>query len=370
MFASRGKILLSAALVCVLALGAMNHAAAQGYYEGKKLTLWIGGGVAGGVNRYGRMFARHVVKHLPGTPEAVVSKNLPGAGGVGAVKTLYGRAKKDGTEFGTFALGPVTDPLLRPKRKHGYDMLKFNWVGAMNDNVQICHVHSKGPLKTIEDVMDQIVTVGATGRRSQSAKIPMALNASIGTRFKIIAGYRGSGGSALAFEKGEVQAICTSLASIKASRKHFIDTGLIRIIIQTGARKHPDLPHIRLSSELAKSKKQKALLKFATAHLAMSQPIALPPGVPAQRVAEWRKAFAATMKDPAFLEEAKRTSVEIQPKNGDEVLAIVKGIYATPKDIVKATAKAFRTKVTACDYKTSKAGKKCRKPRKRKKKKS
>lgn len=331
------------------------------YYDGKRVTLWIGGGAAGGVNAYGRLFARHVVNHLPGKP-TIVAKNLPGAGGIGAVTTLYKRAKKDGTAFGTFALGPVTDPLLNKKRKYAFDMMKFNWIGALNNNVQVCHVRTDSPIKTIQDVQDNEVTMAATGARSGSAKIPLSVNAALSTRFKVVIGYRGTGGTALAFEKGEVMGRCTSYSSLKALRQHWFDQKLVHILVQVGAKKHADLPNVPWALDLAKSKD---VVRFVAAPLAMAQPIALPPGVPAERVKEWRAAFAATVADPAFLAEAKKLKMEVDPKDGDAVLSVVKGIYATPPAAIALAAKAFKTRTTRCDPNVSK---KCRKARKKKNK--
>ena len=349
---------LAASLLAVV--GAPAYA--QGFFEGKTVKLWIGGGVAGGVNAYGRLFARHVVKHLPGKP-TIVAKNLGGAGGIGAVKQVYNRSKRDGTEFGTSALGPVTDPLLNPKRKATYDMKKFHWVGAMNQNTQVCTVRSDGPIKSIDDAKKQIVTMGATGRRSQSSKIPLLLNATLDTQFKVIAGYKGSGGHALAFEKGEVMGRCQSWSSLKALRSHWIKTKFFRMLVQLGPRKNPEVGDVPWVMDLVKDPKKRAMIEFGTDHLGMSQPIFLPPGTPKQRVADWKKAFNATMKDAEFLADAKKSRIEINPISGEQVLAVINKIYATDKDTIKVVAAAYKARVGKCDPTSSKG--KCKKKKKK-----
>ncbi len=345
-----------------------GNASAAGYYEGKKIVLWIGGGVAGGVNLYGRTLGRHIIKHLPGGKAAtVVPKNLPGAGGIGAVIALYTRARKDGTAFGTSAQGPITDPLLRNK-KMSFDMLKFNWIGSLVSNIQACYIWSHLPYKSIQDAMTQSIKLASTGARSGGSKVPLSLNAAIGTKFKVIIGYRGSGGSFMAMERGEVAGRCASYSSLNATRPQWIEQGKINFLVQIGVKKHPKLPNVPLAMEFAKTESDRKLLEFTHSPLAISNAFALPPGVPQQRIKEWRAAWAATMKDPAFLAEAKKVRLELSPKNGDQVLAILKQIYATPKDVLKRAADAIARRNLAgkCD---SKVSKNCRKKKKRKKKK-
>ena len=184
--------------IAAIALGAGFATVGQAadFFKGKTLTLWVGGGVSGGVNAYGRVFARHVTRHLPGNPD-YVARNLPGAGGVGAVTTLNKRGKRDGTHFGTWAQGAITEPVMRPKKKFNYDMLKFVWIGSLNSSVQTCYVRSDTGIKTIQDARDKKVKMAGTGARSASTQRTMILNAAIGTRFMPILGYRGSGGRIL-----------------------------------------------------------------------------------------------------------------------------------------------------------------------------
>jgi tripartite-type tricarboxylate transporter receptor subunit TctC len=67
----------------------------------------------------------------------------------------------------------------------------------------------------------------------------------------------------------------------------------------------------------------------------MGRPAAAPPGVPTDRADALRQAFGATMADPEFLEDAKRSSLEVDgPISGMEVDAILRQIYATPKDVI------------------------------------
>jgi tripartite-type tricarboxylate transporter receptor subunit TctC len=345
-------------------LAASPATQAAEFFKGKTLTLWVGGGVSGGVNLYGRTFAKHAMRHLPGKPDFLV-RNLPGAGGMGAVTTIYNRAKKDGTAFATFAQGPITDPLLRPKRKYSYDMLKLIWIGSLQSNIQGCYVRTDSGIKTVQDARDKTVKMAATGARSGTSKTPLALNAAIGTRFVPITGYRGSGGTYLAIERGETAGRCASYASLLAVHADWIEKKYVRFIVQIGPKPHPAMKGVPRAFDLAITKKDKALLKFMYQPLAVSNAFALPPGTNKARVKEWRAAFDATVKDDKFRADAKKLKLELDTSDGARVATVMRQIYATPKDVLLRAEAAFKARKGRCNPKVSK---KCKKKKRKKKK--
>jgi len=337
---------------------------ASEFFKDKTLTLWIGGGVSGGVNAYGRVFARNVTRHLPGKPD-YVARNLPGAGGVGAVTTLNKRGKRDGTHFGTWAQGAITDPVMRPKKKFNYDMLKFIWIGSLNSTTNTCYMRHDSGFKSVQDARDKKAKMAGTGARSSSTQRTMILNAAIGTRFVPILGYRGSGGAHLAIERGEVAGRCSSYDSLSVVNPHWIKEKYVHFIVQMGFEKHPAIPNVPRARDLVLNNTGRKIIDFMILPLAISNAFALPPGANPARVKEWKSAFAATIKDPKFLAEAKKRRMQIKPRNGTEVAAIMRKIYATSADVVKAAGKALRAEKGRCNPKVSK---KCKKKKKRKKK--
>jgi tripartite-type tricarboxylate transporter receptor subunit TctC len=355
----------SAIAAAVIASVAAVPAHGADYFKGKTLTLWVGGGVSGGVNAYGRVFARHVTRYLPGNPD-YVARNLPGAGGVGAVTTLAKRGKRDGTHFGTWAQGAITEPVMRPKKKFAYDMQKFVWIGSLNSSVQTCYVRHDTGIKTVQDARDKKVKMAGTGARSASTQRTMILNAAIGTRFVPILGYRGSGGAHLAIERGEVAGRCSSYDALAVANPHWIKEKYVTFLLQSGFEKHPAIPDVPTARELTINETGRKIIEFINQPLAISNAFALPPGTDAARVKEWRAAWSKTVKDPKFLAEAKKRRMGIKTRDGDEVLAIIKKIYATPSEVVKAAARALKAEKGRCNPKVSK---KCRGKRKKKKKK-
>lgn len=334
-----------AGLCCAIALsGALAHAAsaspAEEFFRGRQLTLYIGGGAGGAIDFYGRLLARHIVRHLPGNA-VIVPHNLPAAGGVQAFMALGKTAARDGSAFATSARGPLIDPLFA-KKAAAYDVRNFNWIGAMNDDSTVCYTRPASEIRTLDDVRAHEATMASTGVLAESSKFPLALNATIGTRFKVITGYSGSASTLLAVERGETEGRCTTIGSINATQPGALQRRNIHVLVQVGLMKADGLADVPLALDEAGTEKDRAFLKLLVAPLAIASAFALPAGVPADRVAVWRKAFAATLKDHEFREEAARIHLEVTARTGPEVEEIVRHIYATPQLIIDRARAAFR----------------------------
>ncbi len=74
----------------------------------------------------------------------------------------------------------------------------------------------------------------------------------------------------------------------------------------------------------------------------MARPYVMPPGVPAERLQALQRAFNATMKDPAFLADAKRQDLEVRPVSGAEADALLHDAYATPPELVRQAIEFMR----------------------------
>ena len=161
----------------------------------------------------------------------------------------------------------------------------------------------------------------------------------LGTKFKIVTGYPGGNEVSLALERGEVQGRCGwSWSSIMATRMDWITSKKIIVLVQMSLSKHPDLPDVPLIMDLAKTDEQRQIFKLIFARQVMGRPFAAPPGVPADRLAALRQAFAETMKDKEFLAEAEQAKFEINPVGGEQIDALVKEIYQTPPEVTKKAA--------------------------------
>jgi tripartite-type tricarboxylate transporter receptor subunit TctC len=324
----------------ILAFCHMSHAHAQdpaSFYNGKTVDLYIGYSAGGGYDIYARALARYMGRFIPGNP-TIVPKNMPGAGSLVLANWLYNVASKDGSAFGMIGRGTAFDPLLG-STKAQFDAAKFNWIGSMNDEVSVCVAWHTSGIAKLEDVTHKELTVGGTGPAADTDQFPKVLNATLRTKFKIIPGYPGGNDIDLAMERGEVMGRCGwSWSSVVATHKAWVDDKKINVLVQLSLTKHADLPNIPLVMDFAKTDEERRIFRLVFARQPMGRPFLAPPGVPADRTATLRKAFMDTMKDRAFLAEAEKMQLEINPVAGDAVQAIVQDVYQTPKSIAAAVA--------------------------------
>jgi len=326
--------------VALLALGPPSVGRAQGpadFYKGKTIDLYIGYSAGGGYDVYARALARHMGRFIPGNP-TILAKNMPGAGSLVLANWLYNVAPKDGTAFGIIGRGTAFDPLLG-STKAQFDAGKFNWIGSMNDEVSVCVAWHTTGITTLAQVERKELTVGGSGPAADTDQFPKVLNATIGTKFKLVTGYPGGNEVDLAMERGEVMGRCGwSWSSVIATHKSWIDDKKINVLVQLSLSKHVDLPHVPLIMDFARTEEQKQIFKLVFARQPMGRPFLAPPGLPTERVAVLRKAFMDTMKSGEFLSETEKMQLEINPVSGDAVQTIVQEVYRTPKAVAAAVA--------------------------------
>ena len=339
-----GAAVFAAGLVSTLALSlpASAQSDAEKFFAGKQINFLIGSAPGGGYGIYGTALAHHIGKHLPGQP-TVVGRNLEGAGSLIAANQLYTKSPKDGTTFGALFMGAIVEPLIGDAPNLQFDARKFEYIGSANRETSVCVAWNDSPVKSFKDMFTKELIVGASGKTSSIQQYPTVLNNVLGTKFKVVSGYPGSRDAGLAVERGETGGICgMQWTSFKATYKRWLDEKKATIILQMGSPEgDPELNALGVPKvwEFVKNDSDRKTLSAIFSQMEFGRPYVLPPGVPADRVAAYRKAFDETMKDPEFLAEAKKLGLDIDPLTGAQVTKVVDEIYDTPPALV-ARAKA------------------------------
>jgi tripartite-type tricarboxylate transporter receptor subunit TctC len=327
-----GKSLrISALALLTMGAPALAQQGIEDFYRGKKLDMIIGYSAGGTYDLYARLVARQLGNYLPGNP-TIVPRNMPGGGSRTAITWLYTAAPRDGTVLAT------GDQSLSVEQAMGDKQLKIDtreliYIGnPMADN-NTTAVLSTSPVKTIDDAKRIEIPLGATGG-STSSQYPKAMNALLGTKFRIILGYPGGNDINLAMERGEVAGRGSNAwGAWKSTRPEWVRDKKLNILVQIGLTKAPDLPDVPLLMDLAKNDDDRAVLKVLSAPTTIGRPVFTTPGVPEDRVKALRAAFDKMVRDPAFLDQAKKENLEINPVSGEELQRIVADIVATPKKI-------------------------------------
>jgi tripartite-type tricarboxylate transporter receptor subunit TctC len=330
---------LTTALICAAACwpACVCAQTVEEFYRGKSITMLVGSGAGGGYDTYARIFARHMSRHIPGNP-SIIAKNMPAAAGLAAASALYTTADKDGSTIAAFTNGAAMEPLFGNTSAR-YDAQKFNWLGSIGKLQNVCATWHQSPVKTIEAARAREVIVAAAGATSNTAIVPKALNALIGTKFKVIAGYDTGAGLTLSIERGEAEGICgLSWSTIKASRPHWIRDKLLNIIVQMGLQKLSDLPDVPSALDLVTDPENRSVLELILIRQEAGRPFAAPPGVPADRIAALRRAFAATLDDGEFRADADKAQLEIEPLTASEIETFLATAYGAPRATVQKAA--------------------------------
>jgi tripartite-type tricarboxylate transporter receptor subunit TctC len=321
-----------AAPLCVAGIHpAHSQTAVEDFYRGKQIEMVIGYSPGGTYDLYARLVARFLGSYLPGKP-VIVPRNMPGAGSRAAAKWVYGVGPRDGTVLATADQSLAVEQAMGDKQLD-LDTTKLIYIGNPNaDNNTTATWYTSG-IKTLDDAKTRLVVMGATGG-STSSQYPKAMNALIGTKFKIVIGYPGGNDINLAMEKGEVDGRGSNAwGAWKATRPDWLRDRKINILVQIGLTKAPDLPDVPLLIDLAANDEDRAIFKLLSASSTIGRPVFTSPGVPPERVKALRDAFDAMVKDPVFLAEAEKEHFDINPVAGQEMQKIVADIVATPRPI-------------------------------------
>jgi tripartite-type tricarboxylate transporter receptor subunit TctC len=329
-----------AALAFIIPFGASSQGSAQTleqFYKGKLLDLEIGYPTGGSNDAYGRLLANHLGKHIPGSP-SVVPRNVPGAGSFLAVNRVFSTLPKDGTVIGLGAPTLALDERLGSQGVR-FKTAELNWLGRVDSLINIVMMWKTSPVKTIADAQKIESTLSGTGAGSTVSIYPTVLNNVIGTKFKLVMGYRGSNEAMLAMERGEVEGHSTAWSAVKVAKPDWLRDKTVTIIVQFALQRHPELPDIPTAVELARNDDERAVLAAIMNASEVGTAFFTGPGVPPDRLAALRHAFDDTMKDPEFLAEAQRIRLGVSPMAGEAVQKLVGQISGlTPALLEKVRA--------------------------------
>jgi tripartite-type tricarboxylate transporter receptor subunit TctC len=318
--------------------------AEEPFWRGKTVTVIAPVAPGGGYDAYARLVARHMGKHLPGNPSMIV-QNMPGAGGMVAANHLYNVAPRDGTAFALFDRAIPTAPLLYGEEsKAKFDAVKFTWLGSMARESGMGVVGTHAPALTIADAKTTELFFGARGQEADDAMYARLLNELIGTRFKVVTGFKNQPEIFLAIEKGELHGtFITGYSGLaKAHVTEQMAKGKMKLMVQMTAKKDSSLGNVPGVLELLNRDEDRKVVEVLLARLSLGRPFLAPPGLPPERAAELRKAFALVLDDPELKAEADKQGLVIDPILGEEAEDIIEGLYALPPELIERTRKIIK----------------------------
>jgi tripartite-type tricarboxylate transporter receptor subunit TctC len=306
------------------------------FYAGKTVQVLVGFPTGGGYDAYARALAQFLPNHIPGKPQVVV-ENMTGAGSLRLALYLQTAAPKDGLTFGTMDNGLLIASLLRP------DLVNFNastlsWLGSTTRELQLCSTWSAFPAKQATDLRTMQAVFGATGPDDIRYESTQVLKNVIGANVKMVTGYPGTTDIRVAMENGELNGVCDSWQSLKATKPEWLRDKKLNLLVQMASARNKELPDVPTIAEFARSPGEAQALDLIFSSGEAGRPFGAPPGIPQDRLQILRRAFDETVKDPGYLDFTRKANLEVDPITGGQTEEFLKKVYAYPPSVV-ATAR-------------------------------
>lgn len=312
--------------------------AVSDFYKDKTVSIVIGFAAGGGADDFARYLARHLAKFIPGRP-AVIVQNVPGAGGLTALSSLYNSGPFDGTRImltsPSHTLAQITD-----SKSARYDILKMNVIGTLTQDTQACAASGRSGVRSITEASTKELIVGATGANSSAAQHARLLANLLGYKIRIVTGYQGTAQMRLAMETGETTAVCALWASeALGPQKQDYESGRLVPIVQMGSKPHPVFGKAPIAYDLAKDEEQRRIMRIVFGTTELSRPLIAPQNVPAERVAALREAFWSAVQSPEAKADAERSKLIINPLDWKRTTDELHELLSMPEEIVERAKK-------------------------------
>ncbi len=308
------------------------------FYKDKTVSIIIGFGPGGGADEFAHYLARHLGKFIPGQPTVIV-QNMPGAGGLTALGSLYNAGPFDGTRIMLISPSHAVAQVTGSKSVR-YDILKMNVIGTLTQDTQACAASGRSGVRNITEAVSKELIVGATAASASAAQHARLLANLLGYKLRIITGYQGTAQMRLAMETGEVSAACALWASqALGPQKQDYDSGKLVPIVQMGSKPHPVFGEAPVAYDLAKDEEQRRIMRIVFGTTELSRPFVAPPNVPAERVAALRSAFWSALNSPEAKADAERMKLIINPLDWKQTTDGLREILSMPEAIVQRAIK-------------------------------
>jgi tripartite-type tricarboxylate transporter receptor subunit TctC len=314
----------------VMLASAPGRAGAEDFYAGKTVSIIVDGG--GAYQAYARVVSQYLTKYVPGHPAFVVQE-MPGAGGVRAANYLYRVAPRDGTMIAGLHGAVLTSALLNPGTAT-FDASQFSWIGNVTHDTFVGYVWHTSPVQSLAEARTRQLVLGGTSLGGNGIDMSILARDLFGLKVKIVSGYKTSAETKIALERGEIDGTFANLWS-SLKQTDWLAKGLVRVIVQHGSRKNPEIGDAPLFRELARNETERQMIEVLDIREEIARPYLAPPGLPADRLEALRRAFDATMADPEFHADMAAQHMELDgPMSGRDLAMVADRVAKTPPAVI------------------------------------
>ncbi len=339
------NILIKSAFASVIAFSCPSYAYAddvERFFKGKQVNVVVSTGPVGTYAQYGRLLVEHMAQFIPGRP-TLVFQTMPGAGGLIAANHAYNVGAQDGTSLLVIGQNFALDQAIESPGVR-YDARKFNIVGRFTDNTTVSLGWRAAGVTSIQELMRREVNTGGTGAASPTDSFPRMLNAVAGTKFRVIAGYRGLDELMMAMERGETETMITSLQSLGSIFRRQMEEKKVSILVQFSVHRHVSIPDVPTAGELSKTENGKLVADLVGSTAEIGRSVVAPPNVPKERLEALRSAFSRMTLDAAFRSDAEKQKLDLNPADVGSLHALIEMTLSASPDVVAETRRILATK--------------------------
>ena len=304
------------------------------FYRGKNITFLVGSDPGGSFGPYAQILAEHMPKYIPEKPKFIIKYTGGESGGLNLANSVRANMPVDGTTIAMTQQTIVLNQVLQPQYAK-YDAREWLWLGNMAPVRNMLSIWHTAKAQTIAEAKTTEVIIGATGPSSPTYIVPNLLNKFLGTKYKIVTGYKGAADLNLAMQRGEIEGRGASWVSVQLAMPDAIADGRINPVVFASITREPSAPDVPTLAEIMTDPVHRQVAEFLSAESDFGRSVFMPPGVPADRVAMMREAFQKTMKDEAFLADAKRLNLTIEPMTHEQLAKITAKVVSAPKEVIE-----------------------------------
>jgi tripartite-type tricarboxylate transporter receptor subunit TctC len=330
-------VLAAVAFVCIAGTSPPARAdAVEDFYRGNTVKLYVSASAGGTYDLAARLFVKHFAAHVPGKPTVIVI-NMPGT--VGTPNWLYSGADKDGTIIGMPNQSVPMNQAVAVSNVR-YDAAKFNWIGNLEGATGVIFTYHTSPTRTFRDALARETVMGVPSRSSTAYQLLAISNRLLKTKFKIISGYERN--RVVAMESGELEGTASNIENLAGLAPSWLPKKLINVLVVNAGKRIARAPEAPTMLELTDDPVRRRILEVISLQAATARAIIAPPGVPSARVEALRRAFDRTVKDPAYLADARKARLEIDAATGEETQRAVARLIATRPEIIAGVLETIK----------------------------
>ena len=327
------------AFALVAALSCARAETPAEFYRGKTVEISVGTGAGGGYDANARLVARHLGRFIPGNPKIIVS-NVPGGGGITAANKLFNVSPRDGLAIGTFSNALLTLPLLNPGAAR-FQPEQFTWIGSVSREDGVCITSKSSAVTTWADLRTKELIVGTTAPGTTTHLYAALLRNLFGAKFRLVSGYPDGSSIVLAFERGEVQALCQTYSSLNVLHPEWLPERKVNPVVVIGLDPIKALEGVPALLDFTSSERERDIVRILLAPTAAGRPFAAPPGIPTDRAEALQQAFLKMSADPEFLADAGQARIDVQAMGGEDIAALLRMISKTDAKVIDDVRKVI-----------------------------